>query len=352
MVVVCLLSGCGTLGYYYQSAAGQLDLLCRARDIEDVIADPDTTQAVRDKLRRVTDMRRFASEALALPDNDSYTRYADLNRDYVVWNVFAAPPLSTRPHQWCFPVVGCVVYRGYFERKDAERYASGLENRGLETYVAGVPAYSTLGWFDDPLVSTVMDYPDAELAGLIFHELAHQVVYVRDDSVFNESFATTVEIEGVERWLRHQGRAAAVSAYRQRRERDAKVVETILDYRRRLDAVYGSDHDRQWKLDRKAEIIASLKARYFDMVREWDGYRGYRRWFSQDLNNAHFAVIAAYHDAVPAFQALLQRRGSDLRAFYAAVRDLSRLPPARRKAALDELENSAGNINEKPREPS
>lgn len=340
------LSGCSTLGYYYQSAAGQLDLMSRAREFDRVLADDDTDPLVRRKLEQVATMRIFASEALHLPDNDSYKTYADLEREYVVWNVFAAPPLSTQPHQWCFPIVGCVVYRGYFDEHEAQRYAATLEKQGLETYVAGVPAYSTLGWFDDPVLNTVLDYQEAELAGLIFHELAHQVVYVKNDSVFNESFATTVEMEGVERWLRHQERPTAIRAYRLKQQRDARVVKTILAHRRRLEEVYAADRGRPWKLARKAEIIASLEARYNRMVRDWEGYRGYGRWFREDLNNAHFAVIAAYHDRVPAFQVLLARRDGDLPAFYEAVRALGRQSAARRSQILDDLAQAAGSVSE------
>lgn len=344
--VACLLGGCSTLGYYYQSATGQLELLCKARDIEDVIRDDKVAPVVRDRLQQVTAIRAFASRTLHLPDNHSYTRYADLERDYVVWNVFAAPPLSTQPHEWCFPIVGCVVYRGYFDQESARRYADSLTAQGLETYVAGVPAYSTLGWFDDPVLNTVIGYPEAELAGLIFHELAHQVAYVPNDSVFNESFATAVEDEGVKRWLANQGRPADIRAYRLRRQRDAKVVETILAHRRRLDQVYRSDGDRQWKLARKSEIIASLKSRYTRMISDWDGYRGYSGWFRQDLNNAHFAVIAAYHDKVPAFQALLAREGGDLSSFYDAVIALSRLAPAEREARLAALQEGATDVSQ------
>lgn len=325
------------MGYYYQSAKGQLDLMCRARDIDRVLNDASVAPAVRQRLERVQAMRRFASRELALPDNDSYTRYADLERDYALWNVFAAPPLSMEAHQWCFPIVGCVVYRGYFQKADAERYAESLASQDLETFVAGVPAYSTLGWFDDPMLSTILDYAEPRLAGLVFHELAHQVAYAKGDSTFNESFATAVEIEGVERWLERQGRQAAIGAYRQRRRRNQQVVELILDYRRRLEAMYKTDRDRQWKLRRKAAIIASLKDHYARLISDWDGYNGYERWFSRDLNNAHFVVIAAYHDKVPAFRALLARHDGDLAAFYDTVIELSEQPAERRNEFLEGL---------------
>lgn len=337
MLLAVFLGGCGTVGYYYQSAKGQLDLIWRARDIDRVLADESVALPVRRRLQRVQVMRRFASRELALPDNDSYTRYADLERQYALWNVFAAPVLSVEPHRWCFPIVGCVVYRGYFEQAAARRYADSLQSRDLDTFVAGVPAYSTLGWFDDPMLNTILDYPEPRLAGLIFHELAHQVAYAKGDSTFNESFATAVEIEGVERWLRHQGRQAAIGEYRQRRRRDQQVVALILDYRRRLEAMYGMDREREWKLRRKAAISASLKTRYARLIRNWDGYNGYRGWFSRDLNNAHFVVIAAYHDKVPAFQALLARHDGDLTAFYENVIELSEQPAARRNAFLDGL---------------
>ena len=337
--------GCSTLGYYYQSARGQLDLMCRARDIEAVLKDDDVAPAVRAKLERVREIRRFASERTRssairelLKLTDSYREYADLDREYVIWNVFAAPALSVEPHRWCFPIVGCVVYRGYFHEADAQRYAGTLGEQGMDTYVAGVPAYSTLGWFDDPVVSPILDYRETDLAGLIFHELAHQVAYAKGDSVFNESFATTVEIEGMERWLRREGRDEDIEAYHLRRQRNARVIETILEHRRRLDEVYSSDRDRTWKLERKATIIAALRERYAEVVADWSGYRGYRRWFQEDLNNAHFVVIAAYHDKVRAFQKLLARHDGDLAAFYEAVVALSRRPAEQRNEYLESLE--------------
>lgn len=338
MLLAFALAGCSTIGFYYQSARGQLDLMCRSKPIDELLRENEVAPAVADKLRRVQEMRGFASEKLRLPDNDSYKSYADLERKYAIWNVFAAPPLSIEPHEWCFPIVGCVVYRGYFREADAREYAETLGARDLETYVGGVPAYSTLGWFDDPVLSTVLHYREPHLAGLVFHELAHQVAYAKGDSVFNESFATTVEIEGVERWLQHQGRPRDIESYRLYQQRNTEIIETILDYRGRLDELYRSDLPRESKLERKAAIIAALEQRYAQMTQAWDGYHGYRRWFAEDLNNAHFAVIAAYHDRVPAFQALLARHDGDLPAFYEAVRKLSKMPAEQRNAQLDELE--------------
>lgn len=338
MALAALLVGCSSIGFYYQSARGHLDLMCRARDIDEVLKDDEVAPAVRSTLSRVKEIRHFASERLALPDNDSYRAYSDLEREFAIWNVFAAPPLSVEPHRWCFPIVGCVVYRGYFNESDARRYARTLRERDLETFVAGVPAYSTIGWFDDPVVSTIVHYPEPQLAGLIFHELAHQVAYAKGDSVFNESFATTVELEGVKRWLRHEGRHRDFAAYRLRRQRDARVVETILEHRRRLDRVYNADRDRAWKLARKAEIIDDLRDRYARMVAEWDGYRSYGYWFEQDLNNAHFVVVAAYHDKVGAFQKLLARHDGDLAAFYDTVAELAGRSEEERDEYLERLE--------------
>jgi predicted aminopeptidase len=348
LVLAGLLAGCSTVGYYYQSARGQLDLMCRARDIDQVLKDDEVAPELRDRLERVVEIRRFASQWLQLPDNDSYREYADLEREYAIWNVFAAPELSVEPHRWCFPIVGCVVYRGYFEEDAARRYARTLHEKDLETFVAGVPAYSTIGWFDDPVVSTVMHYPEADLAGLVFHELAHQVAYAKGDSIFNESFATAVEIEGVERWLMDQGRQEDIAAYRLRRQRDTAVVALILEYRRRLEAAYASNHDRAWKLDRKAALIAELRERYQELVAGWDGYQGYRRWFDEKLNNAHFVVIAAYHDKVGAFQALLERSGGDLAEFYETVRELADKPLDERNDYLDRIEAGAAAPAEPP----
>lgn len=341
-LVATALAACSALegpGYLWQSIDGHLALMWRARPIAEVLEDPTTDDVLRRKLLLVREARAFASSDLGLPDNGSYKRYAAIDRPFVLWNVFAAPPLSVELHRWCFPIAGCVGYRGYYDRDDAERFAAKLAEAGYDTQVAGVPAYSTLGWFDDPMPSSVLRLPDEEIVRLIFHELAHQVVYVAGDTTFNESFATAVQEIGLERWLRHReaidgdpGPAAAWGAQRRRREDFLDLVRRTRD---RLDDIYRSDAPDERKLAAKAEILEEMRAQYRELRRQWGGFRGYDPWFARPLGNAHLASIGAYTDLLPGFRRLFARADGDLDAFYAEVRRLAELPVNARHEALD-----------------
>jgi predicted aminopeptidase len=320
--LAAMTGGCAQMGYYLQAAQGQYQLLAQARPIDDWLADPATGDALRTKLAQVRAIRSFAAEELGLPNNNSYKNYADLKRPYVVWNVVAAPRLSLEPTQWCFPVAGCVNYRGYYHKEDAQAFARELRAEGLDVQVAGVPAYSTLGWFDDPVLSTFIKYPEGELARLVFHELAHQVVYAKGDSQFNESFAVAVEEVGVERWMAKFGDERMRRAYAEYEGRKQDFLDLLLKHREELKANYDSDASDDEKLRRKAEIFQALKDDYQDLKRKWGGYAGYDRWFAEPLSNAHLAAVATYHDFVPGFRALLRQQGS-LPAFYAAVKHMA-----------------------------
>ncbi|OGA25793.1 MAG: hypothetical protein A3I02_04895 [Betaproteobacteria bacterium RIFCSPLOWO2_02_FULL_67_26] len=329
-----LISGCANVGYYWQSVKGQIDVWSRQRSIAEVLQDTDAPEGTRDRLARVLRMREFAVRELGLPDNASFTRYADLERPYVVWNVFATPELSLKPLSWCFAFVGCVSYRGYFSKEEAERFAAELAKQGHDVYVGGVPAYSTLGWFADPVLNTVIGYSNPRLALLIFHELAHQVTYVRDDSVFNESFAVAVEREGVKRWLARHGTARDKATYERGLARRDDFLRLVVTYRGRIKVLYQSGLDPDTMRARKQETFAEMVRDYERLKAGWDGFAGYDRWFAQGPNNAHLASVALYTQMVPAFQALLAREGGDLPRFYKAVRELARLPRAERVAAL------------------
>jgi predicted aminopeptidase len=332
-----LVSGCANVSYYFQSVSGQLDIWRRERPIEDVIADPAAAQALKDKLARVLEIRAFASRELGLPDNASYRRYADLGRPFVVWNVFAAPEFSVQPLQSCFLFAGCVSYRGYFARDDAERYSAGLAEEGHDVYIGGVPAYSTLGYFTDPVLNTFIHYPEAEIARLIFHELAHQVAYARDDTGFNESFAVAVEEEGVRRWLGRSGDAREREQFERGRRIRAEFSGLVLKYRERLDALYRSRLAPDAMRDRKREILTELEAEYQLLKSQWGGYSGHDRWFASKPNNAQLASVAAYSQRVAAFEALLAREGGSLARFYAAVKELAALPKEERDVRMRTL---------------
>lgn len=300
LLSAALLAGCETLSYYGQAAGGQLALMARAQPIAEVAADP----ALRRRLDLATAIRDFATRELALPESNAYRSYAALDRPYALWNVVAAPEFSLAPVLSCFPVAGCVAYRGYYAKSRAERYAQARRDEGYDVIVYGVPAYSTLGWFDDPLLSTFIGYPEADLARLMFHELAHQVVYVRDDSTFNESFAVVVEREGLRRWLAAQGK----------KPEPVRVLgPQIAEARAKLAALYRSRLAPEAMRERKREVMESLRP----LVERLPALEG------QLPNNAFLAAYATYNDLVPMFEKLLAEEGGDLRAFYARVKKLA-----------------------------
>jgi predicted aminopeptidase len=337
VALVLLLPGCSTLSYYAQAIGGHLEMMREARTLNSRIDDPQTPPALREKLKQAMAIRQFAVDKLNLPDNGSYRSYADLKRSFVLWNVFAAPEFSVRPVRSCFPFAGCVDYRGWYDEADARRAARELRAKGNDVYIGGVPAYSTLGWFDDPLLNTFVIYPEAEIARLLFHELAHQVVYVKDDSVFNESFAVAVEEEGMRRWQaeRPQPSPAERERYETARVRRREFVAMMLRTRQRLEAFYAEDLPLAERRAGKARILGELMREYGALKASWNGYAGFDRYFDQGVNNALLVSIATYSTRLPAFRALLAREGGDFPAFYREVKRLAALPKAERDAALD-----------------
>ena len=336
--VTLALTGCASAGYYAQSISGHLGLMLRARPIEAVLAEPETDPRLAARLRTAVGIRDFASAALGLPANASYRRYAALDRRYVVWNVVAAPELSLAPRRWCFPFAGCVSYRGYFSESDAAAFAAGLASEGWDVTVAGTRAYSTLGWFDDPLSSSMVEQPAYSLAGLVFHELAHQRLYVPGDTGFNESFAVVVERAGVRRWIETAGRSDLVESYRVAAERRATFLALVRGARRDLEALYASSRSDAEKRAAKAERIGRLRTRYAALRAEWRDGPSYDGWFERGVNNAALALVATYDQWVPALEALLARSGGDLEVFYRTCDALAELPPAERRARLERLE--------------
>jgi predicted aminopeptidase len=338
---LCLLGGCSTLGYYTQSVDGHLALLRAARPVPEWLADSATPPALHERLLLSQQMRDFAVSELALPDNQSYRRYADLHRNAAVWNVVAAPELGLTLKTWCFAIVGCVGYRGYFDRADADAFAEQLRAEGLEVSVYAVPAYSTLGrlpgaFFADPLLSTFIYFPEVELARLTFHELSHQVAYASGDTMFNESFATTVERFGSKRWMDERASPAAVAEYQafdaRRREFRALTART----RDALEALYESDASDAEKRAGKAALLQRMQDDYV-ALRDgpWKGYKGYDAWFAH-ANNASLGVLAAYTELVPQFERIYERGGRDPARFYAEVKRLAALPKDERRATLDD----------------
>jgi predicted aminopeptidase len=331
--LAALLGACSSADYYWQGIAGEMELLNRAEPIP-VVVEATSDPVLKQKLQHVMAIREFASRELALPDNASYRRYAALNRRFVLWNVFAAPPLSLTARQWCFPVAGCVNYRGYFDETEAKLEAKQLTSNGDDTYIGGVPAYSTLGYFADPVPSTMLYYPEPEVARLIFHELAHQVAYAKDDTVFNESFAVTVEEVGVRRWLdaQHDPRLTAQFEAAQRYRQG--FLELVALTRAELVALYASDASEADKLARKQAAFAAMRSRYEALRQAWGGFSAYDSWFAQGPNNASLTAVGLYSERVPQFQALLAAEGGSLPRFYQRVKQLVAMPKADRDRAL------------------
>ena len=343
LLAVALLgmTACSSLGYYWQSVSGHLRMLNASRPIGEWLGDEHTPAVLKKRLALAQQIRQFAVTELKLPDNPSYQRYADLQRKAVVWNVTAAPEFSLTLKTWCFPVVGCVGYRGYFSEDEARAEAAELKNQGLEVSVYGVPAYSTLGWMNwaggDPLLNTFIAYTEGELARLVFHELAHQVTYAESDTVFNESFATAVERLGVQRWLALEGSPEARQAYATFDGRRQQFRTLTLATRRELTVIYKENtalaQQARPQVAIKKIAMQRFREDYAQLKSSWGGYAGYDPWVAR-ANNAAFGAQAAYDELVPGFEALFEREGQDWSRFYDAVKQLARLPKDERHKAL------------------
>lgn len=335
MTVVLGLQGCTSITYLAQSLNGHLEMISTLQPVEKLAADPSAPPKFRQQMARAIEIRRFATDVLALPDNGSYLSYADTHRDFVTWAVFATPELSLEPRTWCFPVFGCVPYRGYFSRTAAEEYAARTRQQGMDAYVGGVTAYSTLGWFRDPLVNTMLRHGETYIAALVFHELSHQRVYVHDDTAFNEAFAVAVENSGVTRWLKHRGDLAALQKYQADQDREKDFLSLVSETREALTAVYGGSGSDEEKRAAKAAAIENLRVRY-RRLRDgrWNGYHGYDGWFEEPINNAKLAATAIYNDLVPAFSLLLDICSGDHEAFYRAIERIGAMKKDDRLQAL------------------
>jgi predicted aminopeptidase len=332
VLLAAALGGCSTLGYYAHLAAGETGVLLRRQPIARVIADPSTGAALRARLQLALRARAFASDALGLPRNRSYTLYADLDRPYVMYNVFATPELSLQPVEHCFPIAGCVAYQGFYKLARAQAAAEKLRAAGDDVHVGGVPAYSTLGHFADPVLSTMNRWSDDQLVGTIFHELAHQQLYVKGDTVFNESFATFVQREGLRQWHQANRLPPSDPAAAQRKR---AFTALVLDTRQRLATLYASDLPDAVKRARKQAAFERLRHDYRQLRdSRWHGHGDYDAWIDAPLNNASLLPFGLYDARVPAFAALFAQNGRDWPRFYAAARRIGQLPAAQRAAAL------------------
>jgi predicted aminopeptidase len=350
ILIVFSISGCSNLGYYWQNTQGHIAVMNAAKPVKDWLDDPQTSSSTKSRLELAQRIRAFASKELALPDNASYTRYADLKRSAVVWNVVAAPLDSLQLKTWCFAVVGCVGYRGYYTEADAKAEAEKVKAEGFEVNVYGVPAYSTLGYLNwaggDPLLSTFITYPEGELARMIFHELAHQVLYVKDDTTFNESFATAVERLGGQLWLAKNGSDAAKKEYAEFDQRRKEFRTLTLRTRERLNQIYKQKsavagiESAQPAINliasQKQQAMQQLRDEYAQLKASWGGYAGYDR-FIANANNASLGALAAYDELVPQFEAAFEKQGKNWPAFYQAIQSITSLPKDARRAALQDM---------------
>lgn len=335
-----LLSGCSSIDYYGQLARGQLQLLQARQPVQALIDDPATDPQLRQRLALAQQARSFASEQLGLPDNRSYRVYADLQRPFVVWNLFATAEFSLQPQLHCFPIAGCVAYRGFYDQNRARGAAALLKAQGLDTYLGGVEAYSTLGWFDDPILNTMLRWSDERLVAVIFHELAHQQYYLPGDTAFNESYATFVEQQGVRQWRAARGLPAPEAPGIEPRE---QFSELVLASRARLEALYASGLDAQAMRAGKQAEFDRLREEYRQLrATRWQGVGYYDNWINAPLNNAKLLPFGLYDRWVAAFAALFDEAAGDWPTFYRRVAELGALPAAQRLIQLQALDAVRG----------
>lgn len=333
-ILSLLTAACAGDGYYLQAAEGHLELMGDRQEIAGLLADETTPPELRQQLALVNEALAHATETLKLPDNGSYRDYVDLDRPFVTWNVVATPPLSLDPVEWCFPVVGCVSYRGYFDRDEAIAFAEALSAEGYDVSVSGARAYSTLGIFRDPVPSTIIFDTPYDLVGTIFHELAHQRVYAEGDAAFNESYAVAVERAGVEQWLADRASPELAAAYRTDNRRREEFLALLLETRAELATLYASAAGEAEKLQGKASILDGLRRDYERLKRSWGGYSGFDGWFASEVNNARLALVATYNSGVAVFESILAANGGDWAAFHAAVEAYAAMPRPDRELAL------------------
>jgi predicted aminopeptidase len=343
------LCGCQTAHYYHQAIAGEFQILSHRKPIAELMVDPQTPAELKGKFERVTQLRAFAQAELKLPINKHYLTYVDVHRRFVIWNVHAASEFSLQPKKWWYPFVGSLKYRGYFSETDARQYGERLAQQGDDVYVEGVEAYSTLGWFADPLLNTFIAHPEADLAETLFHELTHQRLFLSGDTDFNEAFATAVAEEGVRRWFQAKHDQAGYQQYRAELQRNRQFVALVMKTRGQLERVYGETNQHrvthpkpsssaQLRMrEEKARVLQQSREDYEQLKASWGGYSGYDGWFAQSLNNAQLNTIAVYYELVPGFQVLLQQQAGNLELFYKAVEDMRKLKKDARHRRLQEL---------------
>jgi len=346
--LLLLASGCSTVGYYSQAISGHLKLMRARQPIAEVLADPQADPELKNKLQTLLDARVFAVEELGLPDNKSYSSFAETGRRAVTFNVVAAEEFSVNAQTWCFPIAGCVSYRGYFAEADAESYAEQLAEQGFDVTVGGASAYSTLGWFDDPVLDTMLRGGDVRFVGTLFHELAHQVLYIKDDSNFNEAYASFVEQAGLRIWLDARDEPARIEAYDASLSRSGDFASLLSKTRAKLAALYAQPDDELMpakRREQKAAIFDGMRADYEQLKTSWGDYSGYDGWFARDLNNARLVAVSTYRRYVPAFAVLFEESGRDVRVFHEQAKKLADLPSNERNERMQSLLDKSSDLS-------
>jgi predicted aminopeptidase len=353
LVAVC---GCQTIGFYSQALKGQYGIFAHQKPIAALLADSQTPALLKQRLEVIQALRQFAQTDLQLRVDGHYRKYVDVQRPYVVWNVEAAPEFSLEPKSWWYPMVGRLDYRGYFSKPGAHDYAAILRRKHYDVYVGGVEAYSTLGWFKDPVLNTFIFNRDPELAEVIFHELAHQRVFARGDTDFNEAFATTVGQAGARRWLRKNRDTAASEQYEGQLRRNDQFVHLVMRTREKLEKLYGDQRTEEGKLkalrkprgippqqlrQEKLQAFKELQKEYSKLKEDWGGRSDYDDWFAREINNAQLNSVAAYYDLVPSFERLLELKGGDPEKFYEAADRLAKMPKKERRQQLGSFKAGA-----------
>ena len=337
VLLAAVLTGCESIGYYKQLISGQIAILNKKQPVTKLLDDPDTPEKLKEKLRLVMDIRTFAKDNLFLPVKNQYLSFVELERPFAGWNIWATPEFSFAPKTWCYPIIGCAVYRGYFSKKDAFDYGHQLKAQGYDVYIGGVAAYSTLGWLNDPVFSTFIYRSDIKLAALIFHELSHHLLYVGDDTTFNESFAIAVEQESLRRWMATRDNLKALEDYTMDYRRRRQFIDMVTKYRKELEILYAKELPTPEKRHAKAAVFERLENEYRLLKQHWGGYSGYDLWMSRKMNNAKLISVSTYHDLVPEFLGLLKACNNDLKVFYKKCQDLSKKSKEERLAYLDKF---------------
>ncbi len=325
LIMSLLLGACTDLGYYWHTAKGHMAIMHKRVAIDDILADPESEKNLQKRLILVKQIRHFAFEQLALPESASYTDYARLDRPYALQNLVAAPEFSTRPVTWCYPFAGCTSYRGFYQQQRLDDFVETLKVDNHDIHISRVPAYSTLGWFDDPILSSFINWPDHRLAGLLFHELTHQRIYLDDDTRFNESLATAVQQAGIRLWLSAREQSAQLARYNRSLRYRRDVVLLIESGRKQLSALYQREQSDEWKRDQKQKIFQAMRKQYEEVSHVHNYRDGFAKWFASDLNNAKLASVSAYNALIPAFISMIEAFDNDFAAFFNYAENIGKL---------------------------